>query len=63
MSGKDEHIEAVQRMQDYIVANLDGHISMADLAGASNYSPWYSYRFIFSNRTESNIQKQGMVRK
>ena len=40
----DEHIEAVQRMQDYIEANLDTNITMADLANVSKYSPWYSYR-------------------
>ena len=40
----DEHIEAVQRMQDYIEANLDTNITMADLANVSQYSPWYSYR-------------------
>lgn len=40
----DDHIEAVQRMQDYIQRNLDGPITMADLARAAMYSPWYSYR-------------------
>ena len=40
----DEHIEAVQRMQDYIETNLDTNITPADLANASRYSPWYSYR-------------------
>ena len=40
----DGHIEAVQRMQDYITAHLDTDISMADLARVSRYSPWYSYR-------------------
>ena len=40
----DEHIEAVQRMQDYIEANLDNNITTADLASVSGYSPWYSYR-------------------
>ena len=40
----DEHIEAVQRMQDYIEANLDNSITTADLASVSRYSPWYSYR-------------------
>ena len=40
----DEHIEAVQRMQDYIETNLDTNITMADLANVSKYSPWYSYR-------------------
>lgn len=39
-----EHIEAVQRMQDYIQMNLDGDITMVDLARAARYSPWYSYR-------------------
>ena len=40
----DEHIEAVQRMQDYIETHLDANITMADLANISRYSPWYSYR-------------------
>lgn len=40
----DEHIDAVQRMQDYIEANLDNSITTADLASVSRYSPWYSYR-------------------
>ena len=40
----DEHIEAVQRMQDYIEANLDNNITTSDLASVSRYSPWYSYR-------------------
>ena len=44
----DEHIEAVQRMQDYITAHLDTNISMTDLARVSRYSPWYSYR-VFMN--------------
>ena len=44
----DEHIEAVQRMQDYIQNNLDSNITMADLSRASMYSPWYSYRLFVS---------------
>lgn len=40
----EEHIEAVQRMQDYIQMNLNREITMADLARVSMYSPWYSYR-------------------
>ena len=40
----DEHIEAVQRMQDHIALHLDTDITMADLANVSKYSPWYSYR-------------------
>ena len=40
----DEHIEAVQKMQDYIATHLDTNITMADLSNVSQYSPWYSYR-------------------
>ena len=40
----NEHIEAVQKMQDYIAAHLDDNITMTDLAKESQYSPWYSYR-------------------
>ncbi|MBT9776643.1 helix-turn-helix domain-containing protein [Clostridium sp. MCC353] len=39
-----EQIEAVQRMQDYIEKHLQENIALADLAKASLYSPWYSYR-------------------
>lgn len=39
-----EQIEAVQRMQDYIEAHLREQISLADLANASFFSPWYSRR-------------------
>lgn len=39
-----EQIEAVQRMQDYIEANLQGDITLASLSAVSLYSPWYSYR-------------------
>ena len=40
----DEHVEAVQRMQDYIGQNLVKDITMKELAEVSLYSPWYSYR-------------------
>ena len=40
----EDHVEAVQRMQDYIATHLDINITMADLAKVSQYSPWYSYR-------------------
>ena len=40
----EENREAVQRMQDYIEKHIGENISQADLARASNYSPWYSYR-------------------
>ncbi len=39
-----EHIEAVQRMQDYIAENLAHTITLADLSKVSLFSPWYSYR-------------------
>jgi len=39
-----EHIEAVQKMQDYIETHLDIEITMTDLATVSQYSPWHSYR-------------------
>ena len=44
----DERIEAVQRMQDYIESNLEQDISIADIAKAAGYSPWYSYRLFQS---------------
>ena len=31
----DEHVEAIQRMQDYIEAHLDENITMANLANVS----------------------------
>lgn len=39
-----EQVLAVQRMQEYIEANLESEISLADLAQASLFSPWHSYR-------------------
>ncbi|MGM9550668.1 MAG: helix-turn-helix domain-containing protein [Clostridia bacterium] len=40
----NEQVNAVQRMQDYIKTHLYEEITMADLAGAALFSPWYSYR-------------------
>lgn len=40
----NEQILAVQRMQDYIEAHLYDEITLAGLAEASMYSPWYSRR-------------------
>ena len=40
----EEHVEAVQRMQEYIEEHLEESISMGDLARVSLFSPWYSYR-------------------
>ena len=39
-----EHIEAVQRMQDYIKEHLAEPITLGDLARATGYSPWYAHR-------------------
>ena len=39
-----EQVLAVQRMQDYIEKNNAEEISLSDLARASLFSPWYSYR-------------------
>ncbi|MGM9605965.1 MAG: helix-turn-helix domain-containing protein [Oscillospiraceae bacterium] len=39
-----EQVLAVQRMQEYIEENLESEISLADLARASLFSPWHSYR-------------------
>lgn len=43
-----EQIEAVQRMQDFIAAHLSEEISLADLAKAAMYSPWYARRIFVS---------------
>lgn len=45
-----DKIEAVQRMQDFINANIDEKISLTDLANVSYFSPWYSAR-IFKELT------------
>ena len=39
-----EQILAVQRMQDYIEGHLEEDITLADLARASLFSPWYAHR-------------------
>lgn len=39
-----EQTLAVQRMQDYIAANLGQEITMGQLSRVSLFSPWYSYR-------------------
>ena len=39
-----EQTIAVQRMQDYIGENLTKDITLSDLARASLFFPWYSYR-------------------
>lgn len=39
-----EQLLAVQRMQDYIEANLEREITLADLARQANFSPWHAHR-------------------
>lgn len=43
-----EQMKAVQRMQDYIEANLSENITLSALSKVSFYSPWYSYRLFVS---------------
>ena len=43
-----EQVLAVQRMQDYIEKNRTEDISLSELARASLFSPWYSYRLFRS---------------
>lgn len=45
----EEQISAVQRMQEYIEQHLYEQISMAELARAAMFSPWYSYRLFKSH--------------
>ena len=35
---------AVQRMQDYIISHIADEITLADLARAASFSPWYAHR-------------------
>ena len=45
----NEQVLAVQRMQDYIEAHLAKDVGLSDLARASLFSPWYSYRLFRSH--------------
>jgi AraC family transcriptional regulator len=44
MTENREKIEAVQRMQDYIIAHYREDITLKDLAAAAAYSPWHALR-------------------
>lgn len=46
----NEIVKAVQRMQDCISEHINEKITMAELARAAMFSPWYSYR-IFKEQT------------
>ena len=39
-----ETVEAVERMQDYMHANINNIITLGDLARAAGYSQWHSAR-------------------
>jgi AraC family transcriptional regulator len=45
---QDQHIEAVQRMQDCIAENLNQPLSLGKLAKAAGYSPWHAARMFKS---------------
>ena len=55
-----EQLIAVTNMQEYIEKHLDEEITMADLARASMFSPWYSYRLF---RQYSNMTPAEYIRK
>lgn len=40
----NEQTKAVQMMQDYILAHIAEEITLADLARAAIFSPWYAHR-------------------
>lgn len=44
MTENREKIDAVQRMQDYIMAHYQEEITLQDLARAAMYSPWHALR-------------------
>ena len=55
-----EQALAVQRMQDYLEAHPEREITLSDLAGASLYSPWYSYRLFreYTGFTPADYQRR-----
>lgn len=55
-----EQALAVQRMQDYIDANLDREITFNDLAKESLFSSWYSYRLF---REYTGLSPAGYIRR
>lgn len=55
-----DRVLAVQRMQDYIEANIDGEITAAALAEAAMFSPWYAHRLF---RDETGLTPGEYVRR
>ena len=45
----EEQRKAVRAMQEYIKAHFAENITPADLAKASNFSPWYARKLFIKN--------------
>lgn len=60
-----EHIEAVQRMQDYVEEHLCEKISFANIARASLFSPWYARRLFieYTNLTPADYIRKLRLQK
>ncbi|MDR1690155.1 MAG: hypothetical protein LBS21_16355 [Clostridiales bacterium] len=43
---KQENVEVMQRMQDYIEQNIGELITLRDLSNSAGYSPFHSARMI-----------------
>lgn len=56
----NEQTRAVQRMQDYILAHIAEEITLADLARAACFSPWYAHRLF---RELTGVSPADYVRK
>lgn len=56
----EEHLLAVQRMQDWIADNPGREITLSELSRASLFSPWYSHRLF---RQELGLTPAEYVRK
>lgn len=56
----NEQLKAVQRMQDYILSNFDREITLAELAEAASFSPWYAHRLF---RENTGVSPSDYIRK
>ncbi|MEA5059014.1 MAG: AraC family transcriptional regulator [Candidatus Pelethousia sp.] len=57
-----EKINAVQRMQDYIMAHYQEEITLQDLAKAAMYSPWHALRTFSETIGKTPFEYLRMVR-
>lgn len=55
-----EQTMAVQRMQDYIIAHYTEAITLAELAEAAMFSPWYAHRLF---REQTGISPAEYIRR